>query len=100
MGGRLRSESPADFVGMRRQSDQQARAIFGKNGFAAKEAETISAQGRRRRTFGYGDRDIFMEKHLKYGVKDSAAETLRIHFEWLPDKKQILIGHCGKHLNF
>ena len=45
-------------------------------------------------------RGILMEKHLKYGVKDSLAETLRVHFEWLADEKKLVIGHCGKHLNF
>jgi len=82
------------------KSDQQARARFGKNGFASKEAETLSDDGRKRRTFQYGDQSILMEKHLKHGVKDSYAETVRIHFEWLPDEKVIVIGHCGKHLDF
>ena len=82
------------------KGDQQARSRFGKNGFAAKEAETLSAEGRKRRTFRYQEQDIVMEKHLKHGVKDSYAETLRIHFEWLPKDKIIVIGHCGKHLNF
>jgi hypothetical protein len=82
------------------KSDQQARARFGKNGFASKEAETLSDEGRKRRTFRYADRDILMEKHLKHGVKDSYAETVRIHFEWIPEDKIIVIGHCGKHLDF
>lgn len=82
------------------KGDQQARSRFGKNGFAAKEAETLSAEGRKRRTFRYQEQDVVMEKHLKHGVKDSFAETLRIHFEWLPKDKIIVIGHCGKHLNF
>lgn len=82
------------------KGDQQAKGRFGRNVFAAKESETISAEGRKRRTFRYKDVDILMEKHLKLGVKDSYAETLRIHFEWLPSEKLIVIGHCGKHLNF
>ena len=82
------------------KSDQVARSKFGRNGFAAKESETISVEGRKRRTFRYKDQDIIMEKHLKHGVKDSYAETLRIHFEWLQNDKVIVIGHCGKHLNF
>ncbi len=82
------------------QGDQQARASFGKNVFAAKEAESLSNDGKRRRTFNYLGRDVIMEKHLKYGVKDSAAETLRIHFEWFAESKRIVIGHCGKHLDF
>jgi hypothetical protein len=81
------------------KGDQQAKSRFGKNGFAAKEAETLSAEGRKRRTFRYQEQDMVMEKHLKYGVKDSYAETLRVHFEWLPKDRKIVIGHCGKHLN-
>lgn len=82
------------------KGDQQARSRFGKNGFAAKEAETLSVDGRRSRTFRYNNNDILMEKHLKHGVKDSFAETFRIHFEWMSDAKTIVIGHCGKHLDF
>lgn len=26
--------------------------------------------------------------------------TLRIHFERLPAEKMLVVGHCGKHLNF
>ncbi len=82
------------------KGDQQASHFFGKNGFAAKEAETLSKEGRRRRTFKYKDEDVLMEKHLKHGVKDSAAETLRIHFAWDPSDAKIVIGHCGRHLDF
>lgn len=82
------------------KSDQQAKAVFGQNAYAANEASVLSNDGKRRRTFSFRGRDILMEKHLKYGVKDSLAETLRIHFEWLAQEKKIIIGHCGKHLNF
>lgn len=82
------------------RGDQQAKNVFGQNSFASKESETLSSEGKRRRTFNYIGCDIVMEKHLKHGVKDSVAETLRIHFEWLAEEKKIVIGHCGKHLNF
>lgn len=82
------------------KGDQQAKAAFGHNAFAANEAETLSKEGKRLRTFAYRGRDIVMEKHLKHGVKDSKAETLRIHFEWLADERKLVVGHCGKHLNF
>lgn len=82
------------------KGDQQARVVFGKNGFASKEAETLSNEGKRRRTFAYNGREILMEKHLKHGVKDSYAETLRIHFEWDAASGKIILGHCGKHLDF
>jgi len=39
-----------------------------------------------------------MMKHLKIGVKDSPVETIRVHFEWFPEQKKIVIGHCGPHL--
>jgi len=81
------------------QGDQHAKAVFGKS-FAAKESGTLSNDGRRRRTFNYLGNDLIMEKHLKIGVKDSLAETLRIHFEWQAEQKKIVIGHCGKHLDF
>lgn len=82
------------------KSDQQAKAVFGQNAYAANEASALSNDGKRRRTFSYRGREFLMEKHLKHGVKDSLAETLRVHFEWLASEKRIIIGHCGKHLDF
>lgn len=81
-------------------SDQTAKKIFGKDCYAANEASALSNDGRKRRTFSYKDQDYVMEKHLRLGVKDSIAETLRIHFEWIASEKRIVVGHCGKHLNF
>lgn len=78
--------------------DQTARGVFG-NSYAAKEAG-LSKDGKKARTFRYLNEDIFMEKHLKIGIKDSFAETLRVHFEWLPEEQKIVIGHCGKHIDF
>jgi regulator of replication initiation timing len=75
------------------KGDQHAKDVFGNNAFAAKEAEALSNDGQKRRTFSYFSRDIFMKKHLKHGVKDSLAETLRIHFEWISEDKKIIIGH-------
>ncbi|WP_293885457.1 hypothetical protein [Thiolapillus sp.] len=80
--------------------DGQAKDVFGHNAFAANESEVLSAAGKSRRTFHYRGRDIEMQKHLKIGVKDSVAETLRVHFEWLSDEQRIVIGYCGKHLDF
>jgi len=82
------------------KGDQQAKAVFGQNAFAANESDSLSNEGKKLRTFNYRGRDFIMEKHLKHGVKDSKAETLRIHFEWMPSEKKLVIGHCGKHLNF
>ena len=82
------------------KGDQFAKSAFGTGSFAAKEASTLSNEGKDRRTFSYGGSNILMEKHLKHGIKDSLADTLRIHFEWFPSEKLLVIGHCGKHLNF
>lgn len=82
------------------KGDQHAKGVFGQNAFAANESDSLSNEGKKLRTFNYRGRDFVMEKHLKHGVKDSKAETLRIHFEWLPSEKKLVIGHCGKHLNF
>jgi hypothetical protein len=41
-----------------------------------------------------------MEKHLKIGTADNAADTLRIHFDWVAEEARIVVGYCGKHLDF
>lgn len=81
------------------RADSEARKIFG-NSYAAKESESLSNEGRRRRTFVIDGQPIEMLRHLKIGVKDSAAQTLRVHFEWISPSKKIAIGHCGAHLDF
>jgi hypothetical protein len=81
------------------EGDVTARRCFGA-GYAAKESETLSAPGRKRRTFSCGGQELLMEKHLKIGVADNKTETLRVHFEWLADRKVIVVGHCGGHLDF
>jgi hypothetical protein len=82
-------------------SERQLKDIFGHECFSAKEnSDTISPTGIKRRKFRYKKDDILMEKHLKIGNSPSRAETIRIHFEWIPDEKRVLIGHCGKHLEY
>lgn len=82
------------------KGEQIAKDVFGQNAYSNNEGSALSKEGRRRRTFSYRGRDFLMEKHLKHGVKDSLAETLRVHFEWFADEQKIVIGHCGKHLDF
>lgn len=82
------------------EGDQHAKAVFGHNAYAPNEASVLSNDAKRRRTFSYRGRDFLMVKHIKHGVKDSLAETLRVHFEWVANEKKIVIGHCGKHLAF
>lgn len=78
--------------------DQQAKEVFGNNTYAANEAN-LSSEGQRMRKFLYKGKSVQMDKHLKHGVKDSPATTLRIHFEWFAETRQIVIGHCGRHLD-
>lgn len=82
------------------RGDIDARAVFGE-AYSAKESERVenNQRARRLRTFIYNGKQIKMMKHLKIGVKDSAAATLRIHFEWDAKNRVIVIGHCGAHLD-
>ena len=81
--------------------DQVARKIFGA-AYAAKESEGVSGNkgAKKKRTFTVDGQECMMEKHLKIGNKDSAAETIRVHFEWFAERKRIVIGHCGPHIPF
>lgn len=82
------------------KSDAEMRGIFG-SAYSAKESETVEANKRARslRTFDYQGSKVEMMKHLKIGVKNSVAETLRIHFEWDKGTRRVIIGHCGQHLD-
>jgi hypothetical protein len=80
--------------------DTEARKLFGTKSYSAKERTILTKGGKERRTFEYQDKRIQMDKHLKIGTADNAADTLRVHFEWLADEKRIVIGHCGQHLDF
>jgi hypothetical protein len=80
------------------KGDAVARIVFGDN-YAAKESERVENTRRLRlqRAFPYNGRQIEMIKHLKIGIKESPAETIRVHFEWDGEQK-LLIGWCGHHL--
>jgi hypothetical protein len=82
--------------------DDRARHVFTQVQYAARESKSVETNraGRERRTFVVDGAPVTMWRHLKIGVKDSLAETWRCHFEWLPDQRRIVIGHCGGHLDF
>lgn len=82
------------------KGDAQAREALG-SAFAAGESETVenNKKAQALRTFVYKGRPIVMMKHLKIGYKRSDAQTWRAHFEWDPEERKIVIGHCGKHLD-
>lgn len=82
------------------QGDMIGKRAFGSSDYAQNEGQALSNAGKKRRTFNYRGTDILMEKHLKIGIKDSVSETLRIHFEWIGVERRLVIGHCGKHLDF
>ena len=81
--------------------DNQARTVFGKSEYAAKESETVmgSKAMRRERTFEYEGEQVEMFRHLKIGVDDDATRTIRVHFHWDSDREKIVIGYCGEHLS-
>ena len=80
--------------------DAKARASFSTAEFAATESDLIVGNPdlRRERTFTYEGQDVEMFAHLKIGVADDTTKTIRVHFHWDPEKKTIVIGHCGPHL--
>lgn len=82
--------------------DSEGKKCFSDSTFAPRESETVEGRkgARERRTFRYRGEDVVMWKHLKIGVKDSITETWRCHFEFDADEKKVVIGHCGKHLDF
>jgi len=81
--------------------DRAGLAIFGDK-FAATESETVrrNENAIRLRTFENGGRRWQMLRHLKIGTKPSDAKTLRIHFDWDAQLGRVVIGHCGRHLDF
>lgn len=82
------------------KGDSEARKVFGKSEFAAKESETVmgSPALRRAREFEYQGVPVEMFRHLKIGVADDLMKTIRVHFHWDNQRKKIIIGYCGKHL--
>ncbi len=83
------------------KGDVEARRVFTVKEYSAGESETVETNKRaqRLRTFRYGHRDLVMNAHLKHGIKDSATETLRVHFAWDAEERRVVIGHCGRHLD-
>jgi hypothetical protein len=84
---------------VQRKGDVEARSIFGAS-YAANEASTVSIAGQKRRTFSYKATEFLMDQHLRIGTADNKADTLRVHFAWVAEERKIIVGHCGKHLNF
>jgi hypothetical protein len=81
--------------------DAEARAVFGRKEYAAKESETVMANKamRRQRTFEYEGEQIEMFRHLKIGIDDDTTKTIWVHFHWDSTRSKIVIGYCGEHLS-
>lgn len=81
------------------KGDDAAGVVFG-NSFAMQETSATKHSGdaRKARTFCFEGKNYYMIRHLKIGVKESTAETIRVHFDWDNEKRKLIIGHCGPHL--
>ena len=81
--------------------DNEARKVFGNNEYAAKESETVMGNQamRRLRTFAYEGKPVEMFRHLRIGIEENVAKTIRVHFHWDSKRDKIVIGYCGEHLS-
>ena len=82
--------------------DAAAKGAFTEATFSSRESETVESRpaARALRTFLVRGEPVTMWKHLKIGTKDSVAETWRLHFVFDAERRKVVIGHCGKHLDF
>jgi hypothetical protein len=82
------------------RGDNEARKVFGQSEYSAKESETVMGNKamRRKRTFDYAGEPVEMFRHLKIGVDEDVARTIRVHFHWDAGREKIVIGYCGEHL--
>jgi hypothetical protein len=87
------------WVAIQEGGDVKARGVFGST-YAAQEKKSLTKFGVAKRTFDVDGEPVFMEQHLRIGTAANSADTLRIHFRWLPKSKMIVIGYCGRHLDF
>lgn len=80
--------------------DNKAKAILG-DAYSANESETVEKSPiySKMREFEYENESIKMFRHVGIGKARSKAETIRVHFHIDTDKKKIVIGYCGEHLD-
>jgi hypothetical protein len=81
------------------QGDNEARKVFGKNEYAAKESKTVMGNKtmRGQRIFEYEGEQIEMVRHLKIGADENITKTIRVHFYWDAGRKKIVIAYGGEH---
>ena len=87
-----------DYLDSLRNSEEPK--CFTKDQFSSHESETTKNNSTlaTQRIFPWNGKMIEMSKHLKIGVANNEASTIRIYFEYLADEDKILVGYCGKHL--
>ena len=77
----------------------EAKMVLGSK-YAATESEVMGKRGEDLRTFTYRGERVTMLRHLKIGVGEQTSNCLRIHFHWDSQRSLLVVGHCGKHLDF
>lgn len=70
-----------------------AKKVFNDSEWAADETDSVDDK---KRTFGGN----VMREHLRIGNNEGSEKGWRCHFCYDHKSQKIIIGHCGKHLDF
>lgn len=99
---RLLAKLPTTYWDLIQQGGHEAVAGAIGSSYAPTESESVrkNSVARKQRTFEYNGKSVEMLSHLKIGNKPSDYETLRVHFVWDDAEKIVIVGHCGRHLDF
>lgn len=81
--------------------DTQGKNVFTDSEYAAQESSSVlnSKVLSEQRKFFYDGDFYVMKQHLKIGVSKDKKYTMRVHFMVDKERKKIVIGYCGKHLD-
>ena len=82
--------------------DAQAKQCFTESQYAATESATVRGRAKavKQRTFLVEGEEHVMFKHLGIGTGSSVHTGWRCHFEYDATRGKVVVGHCGKHLDF
>lgn len=81
------------------KSDAEARKVFTSSEYAANESGGIeSSDLGKLRTFIYNGKELKAFRHLRIGVANNRAHTIRVYFAWDAEEEKIIIAYCGEHL--
>ena len=89
-----------DGYDLKQKTGDSLISVFTKDEYSSKESETTENNRylRNQRKFIYKGKCIYTPAHLKIGVANNHALTLRIHFIYDESAKKFVISHCGNHL--